>query len=86
MIEIDGGVMMDLKSGHHLQEIIVIIKPLVPDLIGEVTKDMVILLQTIPLSIIHLNLLGSQHKVKHDTIQALEKVISLQDTRANDMF
>ena len=53
MTEIDDGVMMDLKSGHQLQEIIEIIKPLVPDLIGEVTKDMVILLQVIPLLIIH---------------------------------
>ena len=33
-----------------------------------------------------LNLLDSQHKVQHDTTQALEKIISLQDTRANDMF
>ena len=53
MTKIDDGVMMDLKSGYQLQEIIVIIKPLVPDLIGEVTKDMVILLQAIPLLIIH---------------------------------
>ena len=43
MTEIEDGVMMDLKSGHQLQEIIEIIKPLVPDLIGEVTKDMEIL-------------------------------------------
>ena len=53
MTEIDDRVMMDLKSGHQLQEIIEIIKPLVPDLIGEVTKDMVILLQVIPPPIIH---------------------------------
>ena len=33
-----------------------------------------------------MNLLDSQHKVQHDTTQALEKMISLQDTRANDMF
>ena len=52
MIEIDNGLIMDLKSEHQLQEIIEIIKPLVPDLIGEVTKDVVILLQAI-LSIIH---------------------------------
>ena len=33
-----------------------------------------------------LNLLDSQHKVQHDTTQALEKIISLQDITADDMF
>ena len=33
-----------------------------------------------------MNVLDSQCKVQHDTTQALEKMISLQDTRANDML
>ena len=33
-----------------------------------------------------LNLLDSRCKVQHDTTQALENMISLQYTRANDMF
>ena len=58
MTEIDNGVMMDLKiteiiNGHLFQGITERIKPLMPDLIEEITKVTVILLQEMPLSIIH---------------------------------
>ena len=58
MTEIDDGVMMDLYTtevinGHLLQGITEGFKLLVPDLIEEITKVTVILLQEIPLSIIH---------------------------------
>ena len=58
MTEIDDGVMTDLSTtevinAYLLQEITDRLKCLMPDLIEEITKVTVILLQEIPLSIIH---------------------------------
>ena len=58
MTEIDDGVMMNLNiteviNGHLLQGITQSTKLLVPDLIEEIAKVTVILLQVMPLSIIH---------------------------------
>ena len=58
MTEIDDGVMTDLNTtevinGQLLQGITERVKLLVPDLIEEITKVTVILLQEIPVSIIH---------------------------------
>ena len=56
--EIDDSIMMDLNTaevinGHLLHRITGRVKLLVPDLIQEITKVTVILLQEIPPSIIH---------------------------------
>ena len=74
MTKRDNEVVMDLNTsevinGHLLQGITERVKLLVPDLIEEITKVTVILLQEIPISL--LILLDSQHKVQ-DTTQALE--------------
>ena len=58
MTEMDDGVMIDLNTtevinGHLLQGITERVKLLVPDLIEEITKVTVILLQEILLSIIY---------------------------------
>ena len=90
MTEIGNEVMVDLNNtevinGHLLQGNTERIKVLIPDLTEEITKVTVILLQETPPSIIHSCTCWAV-SIKYKILQGSRKNITLQDTRANDMF